>query len=114
MSLRWLNAWIALFALLGLGVAVGAYAAAPVRVSDVRLWSGPEGTRLVLDLSAPARYEVFTLENPDRVVIDLARAELALGKALPQGQGRVKSVRSGPQAGGGLRLVLDLDYPADR
>jgi len=109
MSLRWLNAWIALFALMGLGVAPGAHAAAPVQVSDIRLWSGPEGTRLVLDLSAPARYEVFTLENPDRVVIDLARAELALGKALPQGQGRVKSVRSGPQAGGGLRLVLDLD-----
>jgi len=80
-----------------------------VQVSDVRLWSGPEGTRLVLDLSAPARYEVFTLQNPDRVVVDLARAELALRKGLPKGQGRVKTVRAGPQAGGGLRLVLDLD-----
>jgi len=111
MSLPRTNGWIALFALMGLGVAAVAHAAAPTRVSDVRLWSGPEGTRLVLDLSAPPRYEVFTLENPDRVVVDLARAELALHKALPQGQGQVKNVRAGPQANGGLRLVLDLDTP---
>jgi len=111
MSTRWQYVWIAFVALTGLSVAAAVHAAAPVRVSDVRLWSGPEGTRLVLDLSAPARYEVFTLENPDRVVVDLARAELALHKALPQGQGRVKNVRAGPQAGGGLRLVLDLDAP---
>jgi len=81
------------------------------RVSDVRLWSGPEGTRLVLDLSAPVPYEVFTLENPDRVVIDLARTELALRKGLPQGQGPVQTVRSGPKEGGGLRIVLDLAAP---
>jgi N-acetylmuramoyl-L-alanine amidase len=111
MSLRRMNAWIALLALVGLGFAAGTHAAPTVLVSDVRLWSGPEGTRLVLDLSAPARYEVFSLDHPDRVVIDLDRAELALSKGLPQGQGRVKSVRSGPQAGGGLRLVLDLDAP---
>jgi N-acetylmuramoyl-L-alanine amidase len=65
----------------------------------------------VLDLNAPVSYEVFTLENPDRVVIDLARAELAPGKALPQGQGPVQAVRSGPQADGGLRIVLDLASP---
>jgi N-acetylmuramoyl-L-alanine amidase len=109
MSLHRPNLWVALITLVGLGAANGASAAAPVQVSDVRLWSGPEGTRLVLDLSAPARYEVFTLQNPDRVVVDLARAELALRKGLPKGQGRVKTVRTGPQAGGGLRLVLDLD-----
>ncbi len=33
------------------GLAAGA--ATPTIVNDVRLWSGPEGTRLVLDLSAP-------------------------------------------------------------
>ena len=50
-----------------LGLAAGA--ATPTIVNDVRLWSGPEGTRLVLDLSAPAKYEVFAVENPDRIVI---------------------------------------------
>jgi N-acetylmuramoyl-L-alanine amidase len=89
-------------------IADAARAAAPARIDDVRLWSGPEGTRLVLDLSAPVRHEVFTLENPDRIVIDLRNARLAMHKALPDGQGPVRSVRSGPQGDGDLRIVLDL------
>ena len=47
-------------------------AAAAARVTDVRLWSGPEGTRLVVDLVAPVEFDVFTLDNPYRVVVDLA------------------------------------------
>jgi N-acetylmuramoyl-L-alanine amidase len=88
---------------------LAATAATPTRVTDVRLWSGPEGTRLVLDLSAPAKYEVFAVEHPDRIVIDLENAELDSRKGLPDGQGPVKAVRSGPQPQHGLRLVLDLD-----
>ena len=84
-------------------------AASPVQVSDVRLWSGPEGTRLVLDLSGPARHAVFSVDHPDRVVIDIQNARLAMRKPLPDGQGPVRAVRSGPQAGGALRIVLDLD-----
>jgi len=108
MPVRPAKLWTPLVALLGVCVAVQSLAAAPVKVTDVRLWAGPEGTRLVLDLSAPVRHQVFTLENPDRVVIDLANTELALRKELPSGQGPVKAVRSGPQAGHGLRIVLDL------
>jgi len=85
--------------------------AAPARVTDVRLWSGPEGTRLVLELSGPVKHEVFTLDHPDRIVVDLDNAELATRKHLPAGQGPVKSVRSGPQPGHGLRFVLDLSAP---
>ena len=89
--------------------ALAAAAATPTHVTDVRLWSGPEGTRLVLDLSAPAQHEVFAVENPDRIVIDLENAELDSRRSLPDGQGPVKAVRSGPQPNHGLRLVLDLD-----
>jgi N-acetylmuramoyl-L-alanine amidase len=103
--------WTSLFALLGVLAGVAASAATPIQLTDARLWSGPEGTRLVLDLSALPRHEVFTIENPDRVVVDLANTQLAMRKDLPVGQGPVKSVRSGPQAGGGLRIVLDLSDP---
>jgi len=95
-------------AFLALVASFAALAAGPARVTDVRLWSGPEGTRLVLDLTAPTRYEVFTIENPDRVVIDLANAEFVSSRGLPDGQGPVKSVRTGPQPNHGLRVVLDL------
>ena len=99
-----------ILAFIGLCAAAVAFAAAPTRVTDVRLWSGPEGTRLVLDLSGPTKFEVFSVDNPDRVVIDLQNADLA-AKDLPDGQGPVKRVRSGPQANHGLRLVLDLAAP---
>src|SRR5512137_3110385 len=82
--------------------------AGPTRVTDVRLWSGPEGTRLVIELSAPVEYDVFALDNPDRIVVDLANTTLPASEVLPSGQGPVKSLRSGPQSGRGLRFVLDL------
>ena len=88
-----------------------AAAAGTAKVRDVRLWSGPEGTRLVVELTAPVEYDVFAIDSPDRVVIDLANTSLPSGKSMPAGQGPVKSVRHGPQPGHGLRLVLDLDSP---
>ncbi|MGB7903985.1 MAG: N-acetylmuramoyl-L-alanine amidase [Steroidobacteraceae bacterium] len=91
LSLAWLPAW-----------------AGPARVTDVRLWSGPEGTLLVIELSAPVEYDVFTLDHPDRIVVDLAHTVLPADESLPPGQGPVKSLRSGPQQGQGLRFVLDM------
>ena len=75
---------------------LAAAAATPTLVNDVRLWSGPEGTRLVLDLSAPAKYEVFAVENPDRIVIDLENAELASsrGPAGRAGAGEERALRT--------------------
>jgi N-acetylmuramoyl-L-alanine amidase len=108
MLLRRLPRLAILPGLLTLCVWSSGVAAAPVRVEDVRLWSGPEGTRLVLDLSAPVRYDVFTLNNPYRVVIDLANASIADANRLPAGQGPVTRVRSGKQPRQGLRFVLDL------
>ena len=95
---------------LGLLLAAGPASAATAKVKDVRLWSGPEGTRLVIELSAPVEYDVFPLDAPDRVVVDLANTTLG-AQALPPGQGPVKQLRSGPQPGRALRLVLDLDSP---
>lgn len=108
MSRRPAPRWTFLCTLLALCFATATRAAAPAEVEDVRLWSGPEGTRLVLDLSEPVRHEVFSIENPDRIVIDLQNTRLAMRKALPAGQGPVTNVRSGPQEGGGLRIVLDV------
>jgi N-acetylmuramoyl-L-alanine amidase len=82
---------------------------AATQVKDVRIWSDAEGTRIVLDLSAHARHEVFTLENPDRVVIDLKGGELAVPERSVELRGPVKALRSGRQPNEVLRLVLDLD-----
>ena len=50
--------------------------AAATTIDDVRLWRAPDHTRLVFDLSNPASYELFVLDNPHRVVIDIVKSEL--------------------------------------
>src|SRR5688572_8653992 len=95
-----------------LAAAFGALAAGPVTIKDVRLWAGPDGTRLVFDLSAPAEHAVFTLDNPDRVVVDIPAAVMGNESALPEGQGFVKQLRAAAQPNGDLRVVVDLSGPA--
>lgn len=89
-----------------------AMGASAVTVKDIRLWAGPDATRLVFDLSAPVEHTVQTLQNPDRVVIDIAGARVGDARELPQGQGFVKQLRVGEQPGGDLRFVIDLYSPA--
>src|SRR5687767_2470253 len=93
--------------------AFSALAAKPVTIKEVRLWAGPDGTRLVFDLSAPVEHSLLTLENPNRVVIDIPAASLEGDRALPEGQGFVKQLRAGAQPNGDLRLVVDLTGPAE-
>jgi N-acetylmuramoyl-L-alanine amidase len=82
---------------------------AQVQVSDVRVWAGPDMTRVVLDLSAPVSHKLFTLENPRRVVLDLTPASLDLARVrLPQGAGLVQSVRGASRENREVRIVVDL------
>lgn len=80
-------------------------AAAPV-VSDVRVIAQPEATRVVLELNQATTEKVFTLDNPSRVVIDLAHA--GLNARLPAGDGLIKSLRAAKRDNGDLRIVLDV------
>jgi N-acetylmuramoyl-L-alanine amidase len=88
---------------------------APARAVDVRairLWAGPDSTRVVLDLSGNAQHSLQVLKNPDRVVLDVAGARLAGGaRMVPAGAGSVKLVRMAHRSTGELRVVLDLSRP---
>ena len=83
--------------------------AAPARLAEVRLWTGADGTHLALEISGDVRHSLFTLDHPDRLVLDLKGATRAAGLALPGAQGLVKRVRIAPRAAGELRIVLDLE-----
>ena len=84
-----------------------------VDVRAIRLWSGPESTRVVLDLSGSAQHSLQVLKNPDRVVLDVPGARLAIGaRAAPAGTGAVKRLRLASRAAGELRIVLDLARPS--
>jgi N-acetylmuramoyl-L-alanine amidase len=82
-----------------------------VDVRAIRLWAGPDSTRVVLDLSGSAQHSLQVLRNPDRVVLDVAGARLAgSARAAPAGTGTVKQVRMARRPGE-LRIVLDLARP---
>ncbi len=67
--------------------------------------------RVVLDLSEPAPFRIFTLENPYRVVIDLPELDWRFSAPkLPNGV--VSAVRFGLFQPGRSRMVLDLNAPA--
>jgi N-acetylmuramoyl-L-alanine amidase len=83
-----------------------------VDVRAVRLWAGPDSTRVVLDLSGSAQHSLQVLKDPDRVVIDVAGAKLAAGAhSAPAGAGAIKQVRMARRPSGELRIVLDLSKP---
>ncbi|MEO8444004.1 MAG: N-acetylmuramoyl-L-alanine amidase [Gammaproteobacteria bacterium] len=80
-----------------------------LQVQSVRVASQGAVTRVELGLSRATTYNIFTLTNPDRVVIDLAST--ALGPSalpLPVATGAVRQIRAGHRPGGSLRLVLDV------
>jgi N-acetylmuramoyl-L-alanine amidase len=90
-------------------VSGGSFAA---ELEDVRMWRAPDHTRLVFDLSGPVKYSLFTLDNPDRVVIDIQNAtQSARFDGLDFTASPIQSMRSGVRDGNGLRVVLDLNFP---
>ncbi len=63
--------WASVLLLIPLTVSAG-----PVRVDGVRVWEAPDSTRIVFDISGPVEHSVFTLSNPDRIVVDIDAAEV--------------------------------------
>lgn len=109
-------------------------AAAPVDIQGVRIWSAPDNTRLVLDLSGPAQYQLTELPE-GRIeikitearlvnslpVIDTQKSLLTKLESLPDLEGatlalqvkqgvKAKSFTLKPYQQHGHRLVVDL-YP---
>lgn len=107
MKHRWVNCLVCIIA--GLLIHIpGASAAGRLQVQGVQLLDQPAGTRIELRLSQPADYKVFTLGNPDRVVLDISAAALARSALpLPAAAGAVREVRAAYRDGG-LRMVFDL------
>jgi N-acetylmuramoyl-L-alanine amidase len=91
-------------------LASGSAAAAPASLKDIRVWGSPDSTRVVLDLTAPATYSLFTLSGPERIVIDFDAIDADLKSLeLPAAAGVVKAVRVGGRGRHGLRIVLDVN-----
>lgn len=95
-------------------------AAAPAfgaTVKSISLKEAGKGTQVVVEADAPINYHDFTLESPDRIVLDCPGAALSFTERVWAGRdgSNVKSVRATEMGWGketGARIVLDLEQPA--
>ena len=88
-------------------------AQAAIVIGSARVWPAPDYTRLTLESNQPINHNMFTVNNPDRLVIDLEDVEASnplneLPKLIGESDSYIKSVRIGRYKPGVMRLVLDL------
>ncbi len=94
-------------------------AAAPAfgaTVKSISMKDAGAGTQVVVEADAPINYHDFTLESPDRIVLDCPGATLAFVERTWAGVdgSNVKSVRATEMGWGqetGSRIVVDLSRP---
>lgn len=99
-------------AVLALGLAIPLVAASRPAILDVRLGQHPDKTRLVLELSQAPSYRSYLVENPLRLVIELAGADWAFDpRVLPPGRGAIRNLRFARFDAASSRLVADLATP---
>lgn len=80
------------------------------QIDGLRIWPSPNNTRIVFDLQQKPEYSYFSLQNPDRLVIDFKNtaknpdiAQLAKDSEL------VRKIRhSSPKNSDSVRVVIDL------
>ncbi|MBN4053712.1 N-acetylmuramoyl-L-alanine amidase [Haliea sp. AH-315-K21] len=79
-------------------------------VENVRTYRAPDYTRLVFDLSEQVEHQIFSLENPNRLVIDLSDATLfANFSDLNLSGTPISNIRSAARNDNDTRVVLDLN-----
>ncbi|MCE9551730.1 MAG: N-acetylmuramoyl-L-alanine amidase [Betaproteobacteria bacterium] len=86
---------------------------AAIAISSARVWPALEYTRLTLESAKPIRYELFSIRNPDRLVIDLKDVEIngplnELVSKIRSDDPYIKNVRVAHFKPGIARLVFDL------
>ena len=102
--------WRSLAFLLALACVAGEACA---EVLAARLWPAPEYTRLTLETKEALRYTLFTVKDPDRLVLEIETDEI--GGSLADLQSKltvedpyIKGLRVARNRPGIVRVVLDL------
>ncbi len=87
-----------------------AFGADRIDVTDIRYWSYPEYTRVVISLTDNPEYTRNMLKDPDRLYFDIKNSMLRteLQKTISVGNGMLKTVRAGQFNESTVRVVLDL------
>jgi N-acetylmuramoyl-L-alanine amidase len=96
------------FALVLALAACSATAAAGVVVSSVRVWTAPDHTRVVFDLSGPADYDVESMAGSGRIAVNISGAAFAETSSLDVADPVLAAIRR-DDVGGRARAELELE-----
>lgn len=82
-------------------------------ITAARLWPADDYTRLAFEATAPFKYQLLVLKNPDRLVLDIEDAELnsamkALTDKVLSSDPYIKQVRAAKFKANVVRVVVDL------
>lgn len=81
-------------------------------VRDVRHWSTPSYTRVVIDVDGEVKYREGRLNNPDRLYLDLLGTQISptlKGRPLAVSDGMLSGIRAAQNQPDVVRVVLDLN-----
>lgn len=79
------------------------------QINDIRFSSSREFTRVVLDHSKPAKYDIKKLEKPLRLCIDIKESVISPAKQnIPINDNLIKDIRASQFDKNTVRVVLDL------
>lgn len=81
-------------------------------LENVRSNRMPDKVQIVLDISAPSKFQQFSLVEPPRIVLDFPASKRSGRGGLNINQGAVSSVRTGYKEQSKVRVVIDLNYAA--
>lgn len=92
---------------------VSALALAANVITAARVWPAQDYTRLAFEASAPFKYQLLVLKNPDRLVLDIEDVELnsalkSLTDKILSSDPYIKQVRAAKFKPNVVRIVVDL------
>src|SRR5687768_15329034 len=99
--------------LLAVLLALSFVGAAHAQVHASRIWPSPDYTRLTLESRSDVKFTLFSLKNPERLVLDLETGELSaplaeLAAKVAADDPYIQGLRVAHNRPGVIRVVLDL------
>jgi N-acetylmuramoyl-L-alanine amidase len=83
---------------------------------DIKTWTTPDYTRIVISLDGPVKYQAARVGNPERIYFDLNQAHLSrsVASAGTQVSGDLlKGIRAGQNKDSTVRVVLEVGHIKD-
>ena len=105
------NYWNILF-FLGLQLLCVSSYAQQINVNSLRYTTTSKQNRMMFDVTASPKHQVFVMDNPSRLVIDIKNAQLERPLHQPSAAHPLFArVRAGTKSNTDLRIVVDLKTP---